>query len=392
MRDAFRGYYRPTEEEFSQLWQEGLFVFDANVLLNLYRYRRSTQEKLIETISLIPANRSWLPYQAALEYQENRLSVIKQQKKAYDAVKQLLQRNGKKIASDLHEFTRHPVLEVDGWVDRIDKYFHRISGEIERHEKSHPDWLESDPIREKLTEMFEGQIGAPYDDKTLQEKYKLGSERYDLQRPPGFADEKKEDNKKYGDVVLWFQIIDKAREAQLPIIFVTDDRKDDWWRMAEGKIIGPRPELVHEIFGEAGVLFYMYPSDRFMHFAEDYLGASDVDAAITEVELVRHSDERTRKALTKSLMHAQAGLAPLIRFSAKQEEMAKKVLGSTSFLQKAARAIALQEKMKENLLWTESLSSNMPSHYDPQLVFEREDDEVESEGQNENGETEPDEP
>jgi|GEM_PF-1730478 len=26
MRDAFRGYYRPTDEEFAKLWKECLFV------------------------------------------------------------------------------------------------------------------------------------------------------------------------------------------------------------------------------------------------------------------------------------------------------------------------------------------------------------------------------
>ncbi len=36
MRDLFPGYYRPTEEEFAKMWQEGIFVFDANVLLNIY--------------------------------------------------------------------------------------------------------------------------------------------------------------------------------------------------------------------------------------------------------------------------------------------------------------------------------------------------------------------
>lgn len=31
MRDAFRGYYSPTEEEFKTLWEQATFVMDANV-------------------------------------------------------------------------------------------------------------------------------------------------------------------------------------------------------------------------------------------------------------------------------------------------------------------------------------------------------------------------
>ena len=38
MRDLFPSYYRPTDEEFKELWEKCTFIFDANVLLNLYLY------------------------------------------------------------------------------------------------------------------------------------------------------------------------------------------------------------------------------------------------------------------------------------------------------------------------------------------------------------------
>ena len=37
MREKFPGYYRPTAEEFDELWRSALIVPDANVLLSLYR-------------------------------------------------------------------------------------------------------------------------------------------------------------------------------------------------------------------------------------------------------------------------------------------------------------------------------------------------------------------
>jgi hypothetical protein len=33
--DHFHGYYQPTEEEVNQLWDEAIYVFDANILLNI---------------------------------------------------------------------------------------------------------------------------------------------------------------------------------------------------------------------------------------------------------------------------------------------------------------------------------------------------------------------
>ena len=34
-----RRYYRPTESEFKKLWKDCVFAFDANTLLNVYRYK-----------------------------------------------------------------------------------------------------------------------------------------------------------------------------------------------------------------------------------------------------------------------------------------------------------------------------------------------------------------
>lgn len=38
-------YRRPTEEEFAEMWRLCVFAFEANMLLNTYRYTPVTQEK-----------------------------------------------------------------------------------------------------------------------------------------------------------------------------------------------------------------------------------------------------------------------------------------------------------------------------------------------------------
>jgi hypothetical protein len=75
MRRAFPGYYRPTEDEFSELWNGCLFAFDANVLLNLYRYSLETSNEFLTILSEI-SDRLWIPHQAALEYQRRRVDGI----------------------------------------------------------------------------------------------------------------------------------------------------------------------------------------------------------------------------------------------------------------------------------------------------------------------------
>lgn len=89
MKKYFRGYYRPTESEFGQLWKEAVFVPDANTLLNLYRYSAETAEGLLDILSQL-AEVIWVPHQVLLEFHRNRLTVIAEQEKAYREAEQQL--------------------------------------------------------------------------------------------------------------------------------------------------------------------------------------------------------------------------------------------------------------------------------------------------------------
>src|SRR5574341_1422396 len=111
MRKTFPGYYHPTEEEFSILWNTCLFVLDANVLLNLYRYSQETSGELIGVLKQI-SDRLWVPHQAALEYQQQRLQVIAQQLEAYDEMQELLSKTKNQLEDKLNSLRRHPYIDA----------------------------------------------------------------------------------------------------------------------------------------------------------------------------------------------------------------------------------------------------------------------------------------
>ena len=113
--------------------------------------------------------------------------------------------------------------------------------------------------------------------------------------------------REFGDLVLWKEIIEKAKVEQIKnIVFITDDDKEDWWWITESKgskIIGPRPELIEEIHFEANVeLFYMYNSERFLEFAKKYLGAKIKPQSIEDVREVKlinsERNDLTYRAMT----------------------------------------------------------------------------------------------
>jgi hypothetical protein len=67
MRSLFSGYYRPSNAEFHQIWQDGLFVFDTNILLNVYRYTANARDRFFDILDGLE-DQLWLPYHVALEF------------------------------------------------------------------------------------------------------------------------------------------------------------------------------------------------------------------------------------------------------------------------------------------------------------------------------------
>jgi hypothetical protein len=285
MRSLFPEYYRPTEQEFSKMWQECIFAFDANMLLNVYRYTPQTQTTFFEVLEGLK-DRIWVPYQAAKEFHENRLNVIGEQHKLYDDIEKTLNAELARLKG-----YRHLFIDLSQIIQVWEENTARVKAILEEAKSRHTDFLASDDLLEKVTLLFDGKVGPPYPPEKLQAHLKEAESRIKQNVPPGYLDKGKSDARPYGDVVLWFQLIDQAKNTQRPIIFVSDDAKDDWWTRFQGKTIGPKSELIAEMRQQAGVGFHMYQTDQFLRYAEDFLKLAHQPEVIEEVREVREEAE-----------------------------------------------------------------------------------------------------
>jgi len=294
VRSIFLGYYLPTEKEFKKLWEEGCFVLDTNVLLNLYQYSRDTLNLWFDVLEQFKT-RIWIPHQVALEYQENRLSKISEQTRMYETIKSKLEDTLQVIEVLLSE--EHPSIQKDELMEGIRRAFSEAEHYLTKAKEGHPDLFSKDEIREKIDSLFDGKVGEPLPSQELENLYKDGEKRYKHGIPPGYKDAKKgRDRVKrygnlvlkdiYGDLILWYQIIGKAIESKRPIVFITGDKKEDWWWIYEGRTIGPRPELRTEMMQKAGMLFYMYRPERFIEIAAQRLGIEKAEGVIEETKKV----------------------------------------------------------------------------------------------------------
>ena len=141
-----------------------------------------------------------------------------------------------------------------------------------------------DVLADQITAIFEGRVGDPLPADVMDLLPTEGEDRYKRGIPPGFEDRKKPDTRRFGDLILWKQILAFALTNKAPLLFITDDAKEDWWWKNSGKNIGPLPLLKHELQAISGQPFHMYRPDRFLHFASQHLKKPIKKETITEVK------------------------------------------------------------------------------------------------------------
>ncbi|MHA8083996.1 PIN-like domain-containing protein [Aquirufa antheringensis] len=297
MKKKFIGFYNPTEFEIKEAWENGRFAFDANTLLNLYRYTEPTRNDFLTALNTIQGN-LFLPYQAALEFHSNRINVIDSIIIAYSEVNNLFYENFEKTLKPLiNQYQRHPSILIEEIQKIYLEILEKISKELTKQEKAHPDFVTKDDVLEKLSTLFENSTGIEFSKDDLNNIYKEGEKRYSGKIPPGFKDLEKKKNKGdkhiYGDLIIWKELIEYTKKEKKPLIFVTDDRKEDWWTIESGKTIRPREELIKEFFDLTGIRILIYNADNFLHFAKEKGIIPNLkEKTLSEIKDVRISDEK----------------------------------------------------------------------------------------------------
>jgi hypothetical protein len=170
----------------------------------------------------------------------------------------------------LNQYRAHPVIDIDRELAALDVYLSdfekRMTDARSRHSTE-----ELVASFTRVSELFAGRVGTKPAEEHLAAIRKEGEERYAKKIPPGFEDAKKgaDTGDKFGDLIIWKQLIEKAAADKRPIIFVTDDGKSDWWHIHHGKKIGPHPYLVEEFLTATSQQFHIYELPQFLRFSAE---------------------------------------------------------------------------------------------------------------------------
>lgn len=302
MKDLFYGFYPPTKQELDGLWTTGIFSFDSSVLLNLYRYSEPTRSAFFDSLKWL-GGRLWITHQVALEYHRGRINAIRRELDAYSVGK--LQEIHDKFVSPY----QHPLLKQET-ADAFRSLFKTITDELRLGRKQHEELLTDDALLQQLTVLFDGKIGTPYPPDKRAELEKEGKDRFARKIPPGYSDKGKTAGDEYGDLFIWKQLLDKAKESKTGIVFVADDNKPDWWFDLQLEL--PHPPLREEMKTVADVPFYMYTGRTFLEIAGERRG-QPIKAEV--IEEMRETERITR--LRESVLNLDAQLGELQPFVGK---------------------------------------------------------------------------
>lgn len=231
-------------------------VLDTNILLDFYRSPAESVEQGIELLGNIK-DKIHLPFQVGYEYHINKKSSEIRSKQNWERYIKEVEKNINNIFSDTPEDikTINKTVNKKSVFNELKKEFReKVISKLSSYLK------QTDDIPEKIMSLYEEENIHP---QPSSENYELWSkeaeERFKKNVPPGLGDSKKTNTlfysngqyqAKYGDYFLWKEMCGLLSEGD-ELVFVTNDlTKGDWVYEVNGTRIGPRIELIQELYDE----------------------------------------------------------------------------------------------------------------------------------------------
>lgn len=288
-------------------------VLDSSLLLELYKLSTNASKDILNLLYEMQ-DKIWIPKQAYEEYNDNKDKQKREQHNKYKNIKNELNTPIQKLESEIKKkFYRYrkrhfPNIrnlenncnnKVGELRNTIKDYIETLHDEIKDNTKL----LKEDKVEEYVQKIKEDdKVGKGFDIVDKIEIVKEGEIRYKYDIPPGYEDAKtKTDLRKFGDLIVWKEIIRYSSCKNGDIVFVTNDEKPDWWQIEKDKLIGPRKELIEEFkkCNKNYNIVFLTVRDFYSLTSKYY----DVLSYITELELnaERYVEEQLIKEIDEEL-------------------------------------------------------------------------------------------
>jgi rRNA-processing protein FCF1 len=220
---------------------ESIFVLDTNVLLMPYSLGKQSIAEIQKVYSaLLSENRLFIPERVAREFASNRAAKVAD---IYNAIQANKKGQANPITYPLiNDLPEKKLLDkaMEQLKNAQEEYYHSINALL----KTISNWEWADPVSSIYSSLFSSNIIRNHL-MSNEELIKELSNRQKLKIPPGYKDSAKDDNG-VGDLAIWLTLLELGKSLKRHVIFVSEERKSDWWQKSGGAALLPRYELVDE--------------------------------------------------------------------------------------------------------------------------------------------------
>lgn len=271
-----------TVKTAQEIKNDCLVVLDTNTLL--LPYETDTKSlKEIERVykKLIQEKRLSIPGQVAREFAKNRVNKLTNlHSKLLDQKSRLVPHlNIQKYPLFQASPQYSEIFELENKIDVLKAEYLKSIDNLIHYIRS---WNWNDPVSSLYRSLFLPDVISDFllDEPVI--KIEL-EKRYKNDIPPGYKDQKKTDGG-VGDLLIWYTILEEAKKNESNVLFVSGEKKADWFHQSAGSPLYPRFELIDEFYRKTNG-----KSFQIISFS-DFLKLYDVAEAI--VEEVRKEEDQ----------------------------------------------------------------------------------------------------
>lgn len=230
-----------------------LIIMDSNVWLDLYKLPQTAIKCIVDAIE---RNRSifWIPKQVYIEFNRH---IIKSRDEALNRYKEikktsceLLSNTKNEINQKFENLKRNNILDAvtiqgnfDNKIKDIISYLKECLNTLDNVYQEEISCIskEKDIIMELVESLHKESNTNGFTTIELLEIYEEGEIRYKYKVPPGYSDALKKEPResendfllrKYGDLIIWKEILNKVRTTDTNLLFIQNEKKSDWWELS----------------------------------------------------------------------------------------------------------------------------------------------------------------
>ncbi|MFR5875781.1 MAG: PIN domain-containing protein [Eubacterium sp.] len=267
----------------------GIIVLDTNVYLNIYERSPEFSNFSIEVLDSVK-DHIMIPSTVKREFKKHHNECFRRQygrvKNACKELKSQLTSAKMLISKKCNIIKKFKFPDIDSVETEIHNKLDEALGIIDDYDVEHEILKIINDIaisEDNVYKLFSWLVeqGHIFDEMSVDEIYQLsvnGDKRYKDKIPPGYKDDKKSDGiSKYGDYFIWEEVIKHAKANSLPVIFVTDDIKNDWFEdKVQRKVF--HHKLVEEFNNRVGTDFVGLSSLDFYNYISKIKGIVQTSA------------------------------------------------------------------------------------------------------------------